>query len=701
MKNDTENENRTTLFGAVVEEMNNGRTKVSYTDAATGDMIERVLLNDMIDATMTLDDGTTAWLLKNVTVGGVEIDVRATYKCAIDGAEQQDLSDNWAESRQLYDNIAVLADEDEPPMDDNADSHDEPAMDDDEPAMDDDEPAMDAFDDSVPVVTDTNIELSGLLVDALTDDEGKAGKQKQSASAKAAKAREALYASAVKVQENMSMKTDMAKALVSGKRWKDFSAWNFKVKAYSVDARMDDSEAINEAVASFSNDIEGIIDKYDLDEVESKTLLSDLLGEMKSNGVNLGVKHIPIQDGEGNDRVRVLYNPTLANKGGHGPLGAVLNRAAGPNFEWADHGDIFIPCIEAVDDLDGVSWDAYAFNQGARAGLTIDLSAMATTARKEAADGLEGYLNLDANLQTAFLEEENGGHRCGVTIINSHDGKAALSGYLTVMRTYCKNLAMRGANQQMFKVRHMAGALAAFDISEVASGLRAAFIEGQQHLLSMAVLRYLPIEMNTFDKLLTAFDRQGLITPPRVTVDINDLDKMVDKVTGEDISHTLTPAQKDSIRKLGGGHSWNAVTKGWMNPDLDYVKCEDDSIGTIFHAAQCVTGHLTHKPIYADGKRVLHGNTEGVETFMKKSVKATNFFENIAEESVKTYLQHTGKETLGAEDMADFKQYFADNPSAIKVGFKSSKGAKNSKMTSVDEIPNYESTWKVNLIKTA
>ena len=52
MKNDTENENRTTLFGAVVEEMNNGRTKVSYTDAATGDMIERVLLNDMIDATM-------------------------------------------------------------------------------------------------------------------------------------------------------------------------------------------------------------------------------------------------------------------------------------------------------------------------------------------------------------------------------------------------------------------------------------------------------------------------------------------------------------------------------------------------------------------------------------------------------------------------------------------------------------------------
>jgi len=320
---------------------------------------------------------------------------------------------------------------------------------------------------------------------------------------------------------------------------------------------------------------------------------------------------------------------------------------------------------------------------------------MATTARKEAAEGLTGYLNLDANAQRSFLAEENGGHRCGVTIINSHDGKSALSGYLTVMRTYCKNLAMRGANQQMFKVRHMAGSIAGFDVEQLASGMRKAFLESQQHLLSMAILRHLPVEMNTFDKLLTAFDRQGLITQPTVTTDISNVDKFKDK-DGNDVK--LTKAQIESISKITRGHAFRAVSNGWMNPDLDYVKVEQDSVGTMFHAAQCVTGYLTHKPIFANDKKVLTGNAEGIETFMKKSAKATNFFENIAESAVKTYLNHTGQDALGVEDMADFAQYFADNPSALKVGFKNSRNAKNSSMTSIEEIPEYHTTWKHKVI---
>ena len=122
------------------------------------------------------------------------------------------------------------------------------------------------------------------------------------------------------------------------------------------------------------------------------------------------------------------------------------------------------------------------------------------------------------------------------------------------------------------------------------------------------------------------------------------------------------------------------------------------SVGTMFHAAQCMTGYLTHKPIFADDKRVLTGNAEGVETFMKKSAKATDFFENVAESAVQTYLNHTGQESLALENMADFAQYFADNPSALKVGFKNSKRAKNTVMTSLEEIPQYHTTWKHKVI---
>lgn len=636
MKTPMKNEDRNTIFGTVVEQMEN-KVKVAYTSAKTGETVEHIIRTDMIVETNELSDGTTAWLLQDVEVSGTTLNVRSIYHCAIDGAEQQDVNDEWLE-RDL--NATV----EEPTESSFGGEIDDPT----ESVFGGE---IDDFDDSVPVVQDTDIDLGNMVADALEDEGANtSGKsKKQTAAQKAAHAREQLYAAAEKVQQ--SMNTDIAKALVQGKRQKDFGAWNFKAGVLSVDVRIQDE--------------------------------------------NGNITHQPMHDSEGNDRVRILVNPTLAGVDGHPSYGAVLNRAIGPNFQHIDHPDVFVPCIEAVDDIEGVEWDAYSFNNGARAGLTIDLSAMATTARKEAAEGLGGYLNLDANAQTAFLAEENGGHRCGVTIINSHDGKSALSGFLTVMRTYCKNLAMRGANQQMFKVRHMAGSIAGFDVEELANGLRNAFLESQQHLLSMSILRHLPIEMNSFDKLLTAFDRQGLITQPTSTIDISNVDKLKDK-DGNDVQ--LSKEQMAKISKITRGHAFNAVSKGWMNPDLDYVKCEEDSVGTMFHAAQCVTGYLTHKPIFADDKRVLTGNSEGVETFMKKSAKATSFFENIAESAVNTYLNHTGQDTLGVNDMADFAQYFADNPSALKVGFKNSKRAKNTVMTSMDDIPEYHTTWKHKVI---
>ena len=631
--------NRTTLFGEVVEEMNGGRIRVAYTDAATGDTIERVLMNDMIANTKQLGDGTTAWMLNDVTIKGTTISVRDTYKCAIDGNEQQDTYDLWAEGE-----VAGESYDDEVSIDD-----DEVSIDDDEVSIDDDEVSIDDYDDSVPVAQVTDIDMSDLIVDELVGLTGKTAKQ--TAGQKAAKAREALYAAASKVQEGM--KTDMAKAMVQGKRHKDFGAWNFKAQALSVDVRVTDGDG--------------------------------------------NITHEPMLDSEGNDRVRVIVNPTLAGKDGHPSYGAVMNRAAGPNYQHIDHPDIFIPCIEAVEDIDGVQWDAYSFNNGARAGLTIDISAMATTARKEAGDQLEGFLNLDANAQSSFLEEENGGHRCGVTIVNSHDGKQALSAFVTVMRAYCQNLAVRGANQTLVRVQHSSGSIAAFDVDVLAAGMRTSFLEAQQHLLSMAVLRNIPVEMNGFDKMLTAFDRLGLISPPSVTVDVDDLNKL----KGADGKVVINKNDMKTLLKVSRGHAYNAVNKGWMNPDLDYVKCEEESVGTMFHVAQCVSGYLTHKPIFSDGKRVLTGHSEGLELFMKKSSKATAALEEVAHSAVATYLEHTGQESLGVGDMADFKQFFADNPNAIKIAFKPKGSRKKAAMTSLEEIPLYHETWQPKVITKA
>ena len=93
---------------------------------------------------------------------------------------------------------------------------------------------------------------------------------------------------------------------------------------------------------------------------------------------------------------------------------------------------------------------------------------------------------------------------------------------------------------------------------------------------------------------------------------------------------------KDAV-KVGHGHAYNAMMQGWMNPDLDYVamgengsELDRESVGTMFHAAQTLTGTITHNPIFSDGKRVLHGQKQGIELLMKKSDTAANLLEQIA-----------------------------------------------------------------------
>ena len=683
------NEARTVIFGDVVEGNLEDKTKVkiAYQDPSNG-LVERFVLPDMVAHAEQLESGTTAFLLQSVETHGTTINVAQVYHCAINGSVQQDITDAWTEGQSVED-IFPSNDEDEVVefvADDGAEEVLEFVADDAD------------FDDSVPLTGTHDIELSttsAVIPNDGDDDNSTSAKSKETAAQKAAKLREALYAQADKTASELGLKTEIATSMLAGKRDRDFGPWNFKALALPVDVRYPNEAGQEE----LENNVASICAEF-VEEGKLDALVAEL------NAILPPVStHIPMRDAQGNDRVRILTNPTLAgkpmtqapNSPVHPEYGAVLNRAMGPNFQHLDHPDLIIPIVEAVEDIDGVVWDAVSYDKGAKSSLTIDISDMASQYRSEAAGQLTGYLNLNANTREAFLAEENGGHRCGVTIINQHDGKGALAGYLTVMRTYCKNLAMRGSNELMFKVRHMSGSMASFDVEDIAGKLRAAFLEAQQHLLCMAVLRHLPIEINTFDKLLTAFDRQGLVAQPSVKVDMANYEKVFDKDTGERLPNFCPIAMKN-ISKITHGHAWKAMNKGWIDPDLDFVKCEEDSTHTLFHAAQVASGYLTHKPVYADDKKVMSGTSEKMDNFMKKSGKATKFFEDIAHSAVETYCNSTGLDEIS--DMTHFEQFFADNPDALMVPMKTSKSAKNTTMTSLNEIPDYQDTWKVQVITT-
>jgi hypothetical protein len=686
------NEARTVVFGQLTEESNieDPKVKVTFNDPNKG-TVERFILQEMIEHTEELSDGNIAFLLKSVQMKGANINVADVYQCAIEGSVQQDISDAWIEGQAVADIF--------PPVIESDDDVDD--FDFDEVESDDDIDDFDDFDDSVPV-TENAIELS--TTSAVTtlpndgDDSDDDNKKKLSAQEKAAKdaakLREKLYAQVEDKSKELGLKTDIAASMLRGKRDKDFGPWNYRALRLPVDVRYPNPEAQQQ----LENEVAQICAEY-VSEGKVDALVAELNAILPQ--VNT---HIPMRDAQGNERVSILTNPTLAgkpmtqapNSPKHPAYGAVLNRAMGPNFQHLDHPDLIIPIVEAVDDIEGVVWDAVSYDRGAKASLTIDISDMATKYRKDAAESLTGYLNLNANTRDAFLAEENGGHRCGVTIVNQNDGKGALAGYLTVMRTYCKNLAMRGSNELMFKVRHMSGSMAAFDVGDVAQKLRAAFLEAQQHLLCMGVLRNLPIEMQTFDRLLTAFDRQGLVTQPSVKVDMANYDKVFDK-EGNPLPNVSVKAL-ENISKVTHGHAWKAMNKGWIDPDLDFVKVEGDAVGTLSHAYNVVSGYLTHKPIFVDGNtnKPMTGTGEKMDNFMRKSGKATNFFEDIAHSAVATYCAHFDVDEI--EDMQHFRQFFEENPSALKVPMKATKSAKKSELTSIEDIPLYQDTWKKTLI---
>ena len=623
-------------------------------------------------------DNQTIYFLQDAELNGNTIRVAKLFSYSTDHAEVADIADTWIEFGELpsedttEDIVEEEADGIDPFADVDADGID--------PFADVEADGIDPF-ASVEASDDTTppaFEGHGIELSEVTEEEAsevQQAKKKMNAAQRAAALRKERYEAEKEVLDGLN--TDMTKAMLTGKRHGDAVAWNFHAKVVDM--------------AQYSKD--PITGKEDV--------------------------HVPRNPNTGTARVRCITNPTLADD--DNPHGVILNRAIGENFEHIDHPTVFNPIIDAVEAMNQsagkeiIAWDAVGINKGKRAVLNLDLTGLAemqlsNVTRAGAAEGLSnfGYVNLSANRISDMLVEEQGGHRFGITIMNAHDGKSALQSFASFFRTYCGNLAMRGGVQNLLmaggkkKIRHMKGSIAEYDADLFAERVTEALYDTYKTTLAFSILRHLPIETNMFDKILTVFNKQGLIEPPTVKVAAGDIQQIMNEQGKIELS--LSDLGKDAI-KVAGGQAYNSVVAGWMNPDLDYVALQTDADkmaeGTLFHAAQALTGTLTHNPIYIseDGKRTLHGKTQGVETMMKKSNKAVNMLENIAFNAVNKYASHTGQPVDDLEAMA---QWYADNPHELEVPITSykanSSGDWNPKTVALTDVPDFTSTWKTTVI---
>ena len=109
--------------------------------------------------------------------------------------------------------------------------------------------------------------------------------------------------------------------------------------------------------------------------------------------------------------------------------------------------------------------------------------------------------------------------------------------------------------------------------------------------------------------------------------------------------------ETQEVKNVNRGHMDLALAQGWKDPNLYYVKAADEK-NTAYHALQCFTGAITHKPTVFDDKRKLDGTALGMDTLDGRLKRVNDEFMKMFEWVTKEY--------EGADMSIEDKESFRD-----------------------------------------
>ena len=152
------------------------------------------------------------------------------------------------------------------------------------------------------------------------------------------------------------------------------------------------------------------------------------------------------------------------------------------------------------------------------------------------------------------------------------------------------------------------------------------------------------MDMQLMDRLMTVMHSNNLLTAPRLTKD---------KETGV-------------TTQVNRGHMDLAVAQGWRQPTREYVAVQGDQKGTAYHALQCFTGAITHKPTVSDNKRELKGSTLGLDAFDSRLKKVNTEFMSILGNSLDNAMLHiNGGEKFSLDQKEEVREFLQEHPEAL------------------------------------
>jgi hypothetical protein len=223
-----------------------------------------------------------------------------------------------------------------------------------------------------------------------------------------------------------------------------------------------------------------------------------------------------------------------------------------------------------------------AWNEGKASACFVDVTSNIDWAQAESKLG-------DRWTRRGFKNE--GDYRIGFAIYNSLDGSSAFKVQAVAQKLACSNGMVLGDSATIVNLKHTTGALGNFDFEKLAERIMDVLEVAAQEIIVAESMRDVEVNRDTFEKLLTICERKGLITKP-----------------------TLKRDDSGDVVSINRGHMWRLMGQGWTRNAAEWVRVEEEDKHSLYHVYNILTGAITHKPTWTDGKQTLNGATLNYNT---------------------------------------------------------------------------------------
>ena len=302
-----------------------------------------------------------------------------------------------------------------------------------------------------------------------------------------------------------------------------------------------------------------------------------IMDEEVKDGMALDrVARVNLEDGE--PAAYHIFNPDYQSE--KRPAGAYLGTFTKQYYPMP-YREGFGPFLELAAQN---GWDCkpLAYKEGKRADLFCDVTSSIDW------DNIGDSTRGDGLVKT-------GDYRIGFVIKNSLDGSSSFKVQAIAMRLACSNGMVVGSASTIIKLKHTQNTLKGYDFGKLASKIDAVIQLAKQEIVAVEGLRGVDITRDTFDRLMTICESKGLITKP-----------------------TVTRNERGDVTGLTRGYMWRVLGSGWTKPAEDWVAVEPEDAGTLYHVYNILTGAVTHKPEWTDGKQVLKGRVLAMDAVSDK-----------------------------------------------------------------------------------